>query len=95
MRKKKIQEVSVSKKISKLLINFFEQEPKDKPYLRLANNSIGSNSILRILERNENKCFVNMDNEYFIVDMKNKEVKGYGSLFETDFKTSDILELMK
>lgn len=95
MRKKKIQEVPVLKKIGKLLINFFEQEPKDKPYLKLVNNSIGSNSIIRILERNENKCFVNLDNEYYIVDMKNKEVKGYGSLFETNFEMSDILELMK
>ena len=94
MRKKKIEEVPVSKKTSRLILNYFEQEDKNRPYLKLTNDSIGANSIIRILEREEDKVFVNLDNEYFLVDLKNKVVKGYGSLFDTNINSSEALALM-
>lgn len=95
MGKKKIQEVSVSKKTIKQILQFFDEEPKDKKYITLMTYPIGSKSIIRILARNNNKCFINMDNEYFFLDIDKKEIKGFGSLFDAHITMGDIKKMLE
>lgn len=91
---KKILEVTVPKKTIKALNLFFENEPKDKPYIRLATLEFNQKSLIRIIERNENKIFVNLDNEYFFINLKTKDVKGYGSVFESKVDSNFVKKLM-
>jgi hypothetical protein len=75
---------SVSKKLETSLIKFISENKETRHYLNL---SFGSNSILRILDSKESEYFINLDDEYLMVNLKENSVKNYGDIFECGIDT--------
>lgn len=75
---------SVSKKLETSLIKFISENKDVHHYLNL---SFGSSSILRILDSKDSEYFINLDNEYMMVNLKNNSVKNYGDIFECGIDT--------
>lgn len=75
---------SVSKKLEASLIKFISENKNTQHYISL---SFGSNSILRILDSKEPEYFINLDNEYLMVNLEENSVKNYGDIFECGIDT--------
>jgi len=75
---------SVSKKLETSLVKFISENKDVHHYLNL---SFGSNSILRILDSKDSEYFINLDNEYMMVNLKESSVKNYGDIFECGIDT--------
>lgn len=75
---------SVSKKLETSLLKFISENKETRHYLNL---SFGSNSILRILDSKDSEYFINLDDEYLMVNLKENSVKNYGDIFECGIDT--------
>lgn len=75
---------SVSKKLETSLIKFISENKETQRYLNL---SFSSSSILRILDSKDSEYFINLDNEYMMVNLKESSVKNYGDIFECGIDT--------
>lgn len=75
---------SVSKKLETSLLKFISENKETRHYVNL---SFGSNSILRILDSKESEYFINLDDEYLMVNLEENSVKNYGDIFECGIDT--------
>ena len=75
---------SVSKKLETALIKFISENKETQHYTNL---SFGSNSIIRIIDSKESEYFVNLDNEYLMINLEENSVKNYGDIFECGIDT--------
>lgn len=75
---------SVSKKLETSLTKFISENKETRHYLNL---SFGSNSILRIIDSKDSEYFINLDDEYLMVNLKENSVKNYGDIFECGIDT--------
>ena len=75
---------SVSKKLETALIKFISENKETQHYTNL---SFGSNSIIRIIDSKESEYFINLDNEYLMINLEENSVKNYGDIFECGIDT--------
>jgi len=75
---------SVSKKLETSLVKFVSENKDTHHYVNL---SFGSNSIVRILDSKESEYFINLDDEYMMVNLKENSVKNFGDIFECGIDT--------
>ena len=75
---------SVSKKLETVLIKFISENKETQHYTNL---SFGSNSIIRIIDSKESEYFINLDNEYLMINLEENSVKNYGDIFECGIDT--------
>ena len=75
---------AVSKKLETALIKFISENKETQHYTNL---SFGSNSIIRIIDSKESEYFINLDNEYLMINLEENSVKNYGDIFECGIDT--------
>lgn len=81
----KLKTFKVSDRLKNTLVKFLS-EPGNLH--RLVSMPIGTDKIIRILEINEPKYFISYDNEYILVDIKKKEAVSFGTVTDTELRSS-------